>query len=223
MSSTVAVRKTVRNLPAARGAHGRLELTELIGGVREGANLLVSDYTGPESIALGCLDETLLKRGVRIRMVFRESLRNDRSAMDHVRLLVGLGVEIRTVPVVPQPLLIGDGRFAVLWSESARLQSGGESVLTDPVAVEWCHGLYEQTWANAAPIGAVAPRDACGLSPQQRELLRLLALGLTDDAVHRRLGVSLRTVRRMVAELMTQLGARSRFQAGKSAADAGWI
>ena len=38
-----------------------------------------------------------------------------------------------------------------------------------------------------------------------------------------KLGLSLRTVRRRVADLMTELGADSRFQAGVEAARRGWL
>jgi DNA-binding NarL/FixJ family response regulator len=45
-------------------------------------------------------------------------------------------------------------------------------------------------------------------------LVRLLAQGHTDASIARRLQVSERTVRRRVAELLLELGASSRFQAG---------
>jgi DNA-binding NarL/FixJ family response regulator len=54
-------------------------------------------------------------------------------------------------------------------------------------------------------------------------LLELLADGLKDEAVARALGVSVRTVRRMVAELMNRLDARSRFQAAILAKQRGWL
>jgi DNA-binding NarL/FixJ family response regulator len=41
--------------------------------------------------------------------------------------------------------------------------------------------------------------------------------------VARKLGISVRTSRRITAELMTQLGARSRFQAGVIAGEQGWL
>ncbi|MFD1936887.1 hypothetical protein ACFSKW_35995 [Nonomuraea mangrovi] len=50
----------------------------------------------------------------------------------------------------------------------------------------------------------------------------MLAAGLKDEAVVRRLGVSLRTVHRRVSELTDRLGARTRFQAGLLAARRGW-
>ena len=60
-------------------------------------------------------------------------------------------------------------------------------------------------------------------SAVERELLGLLAEGLTDATVAKRLNVSLRTERRMVAELMRRLGASGRFEAGVKAARLRWI
>ncbi len=60
-------------------------------------------------------------------------------------------------------------------------------------------------------------------SDTERLLLRLLGLGVRDDAASRHLGVSVSTVRRMVSDLMIQLDARSRFQAGVNAAKRGWL
>jgi hypothetical protein len=54
-------------------------------------------------------------------------------------------------------------------------------------------------------------------------LLRLLAAGLTDEAIGRRMGVHERTVRRRVSELASALSAESRFQAGVNAVRAGWL
>ncbi|WP_247597705.1 LuxR C-terminal-related transcriptional regulator [Streptomyces sp. RKND-216] len=54
-------------------------------------------------------------------------------------------------------------------------------------------------------------------------MLDLLTEGMTDEAVARQLGVSVRTTRRITAELMQRLGARSRFEAGVLAAGRGWV
>ena len=56
-----------------------------------------------------------------------------------------------------------------------------------------------------------------------REMLEILQLGVTDDVAAKRLGVSVRTVRRRVAAVMELLGASSRFEAGVRAAQAGWL
>lgn len=51
----------------------------------------------------------------------------------------------------------------------------------------------------------------------------LLAKGLKDEAVARRLGISLRTCRKHIAQLMDDLGAGSRFQAGVHAVRRGLL
>jgi len=54
-------------------------------------------------------------------------------------------------------------------------------------------------------------------------LLDMIQQGLTDDRIGRKMGISIRTVRRIMADLMGKLNARSRFQAGVEAARRGWI
>jgi DNA-binding NarL/FixJ family response regulator len=73
--------------------------------------------------------------------------------------------------------------------------------------------------AGSEPAGP----GSAPLTPQERKLLSLLAAGSTDESAGRRLGLSARTVRRMVANLLTRLGAGSRFQAGAEAARRGWL
>jgi len=73
------------------------------------------------------------------------------------------------------------------------------------------------------PFGDPPGRDIGGLRPLDRALLQMLAQGCTDESAAKRLGLSLRTVRRMTAVLLGRLGARSRFQAGVRAAQQGWL
>ncbi|GGR46534.1 helix-turn-helix transcriptional regulator [Streptomyces roseolus] len=72
-------------------------------------------------------------------------------------------------------------------------------------------------------VGVDRIRDRRGLTPQERETLRLLEHGHTDETIAKRLGVSTRTTRRTVAGIMDMLGARSRFQAGATASQRGWL
>ncbi|MGX5189188.1 LuxR C-terminal-related transcriptional regulator [Streptomyces avermitilis] len=87
--------------------------------------------------------------------------------------------------------------------------------------------LFDRVWESAIPFsgGRPQPRDRGEeeLTGQEQAVLRLLGEGLTDEVVARKLGVSVRTGRRITAELMGRLGARSRFQAGLRAAQLGWL
>jgi DNA-binding NarL/FixJ family response regulator len=60
--------------------------------------------------------------------------------------------------------------------------------------------------------------------PDQRTfLLRQLASGAKDEQIARTMGLSLRTIRRRIADLMIELGADTRFQAGAEAVRRGWL
>nr|WP_240971567.1 helix-turn-helix transcriptional regulator [Microbispora sp. CL1-1] len=83
--------------------------------------------------------------------------------------------------------------------------------------------LFDLLWERGRDFGAPRARDRHGLTGQERELLRFLYEGHTDEVVARKLGISIRTCRRITADLMNRLGARSRFQAGAQAAERGWF
>ena len=51
----------------------------------------------------------------------------------------------------------------------------------------------------------------------------MLAEGHTDVTIAKKLGVSHRTARRVAADLLDRLSARSRFEAGVHAVQDGWL
>jgi DNA-binding NarL/FixJ family response regulator len=81
-------------------------------------------------------------------------------------------------------------------------------------AVRLLLDLVESTWSAASPyvtkeIGYHEVTDHL-----HGTIIQMLAEGLTDDAIARRLGLSVRTCRRHIATLLRNLDAVSRFQAG---------
>jgi len=83
--------------------------------------------------------------------------------------------------------------------------------------------LFQSIWRSATPLGAGRKRGSDGLSEQDRQVLKFLSAGYTDEMVARRLGVSVRTARRIASDLLARLDARSRFQAGAKAVALDWI
>ena len=136
--------------------------------------------------------------------------------------LAALGGETRTVPSLPMLMVVVDRETALVPLDPADGRAGALE-LRSPGAVAAMSALFEHVWSIGVPWGETPPRDARGLSTQEQELLRLLADGHTDEIASRRLGVSLRTVRRMASDMMARLGARSRFEAGVRAARHGWL
>ncbi len=168
------------------------------------------------------LNQQMVERGVALRCIYQESYRNEPALVAYARWLTGLGGSLRTASTIPMLAIVYDRETALLPIDPSNSRLGAVEVRS-PAMVAAVYALFEQIWANAVPFGDAAPPDANGLDPQQRELLALLAAGQTDEMAARKLGVSLRTVRRVAADLMEQLDARSRFQAGLEAGRRGWI
>ncbi|MDJ0461610.1 LuxR C-terminal-related transcriptional regulator [Streptomyces sp. H27-C3] len=169
------------------------------------------------------LNSEALHRGVTFRTLYQDCVRNDGPTVDHANWLLERGGEVRTAPVVPQRVVITDRSRALVPLHPSDSRKGALYV-TEPGIVISLIDLFEQAWVIAVPLGSTHTRDPdTGLSPAERELLRLLGSGLTDEAASNRLGVSVRTVRRQMASIMERLGAASRFEAGLKAAQRSWI
>ncbi|NUR62534.1 MAG: helix-turn-helix transcriptional regulator [Catenulispora sp.] len=168
------------------------------------------------------IDDDVVRR-VRSRVLYHAAVRKDPNTVAYGRWLAERGTEVRVSPAVTRRLLIVDGRTAMVPIDPDR-PSAGALCVREPGLVDQLTALFELIWTDAVPLGNATPEEpAAELSATDRHLLRLLADGLTDDAAGKRLGISARTVRRIMADLMDRLGAESRFEAGVEAARRGWL
>ena len=74
---------------------------------------------------------------------------------------------------------------------------------------------------SALPRGGPAP--PAGLTSRERDVLALLAQGLTDRAAADALRISIKTIEKHVGAVLRKLGARNRTEAVARALDRGWI
>jgi DNA-binding CsgD family transcriptional regulator/sugar-specific transcriptional regulator TrmB len=168
------------------------------------------------------LDQLVLDRGVRLRSVYQESFRNDRPTLEYVSWLHDMGGETRTTPELPLPMIIVDGEHALLPLDRRDAGVGAIQIASTGLVAALVE-LFDLIWASSVPFGKHVVRDENEISAQERALLFLLAEGCTDQLAARRLGVSLRTIRRMTATLLHRLNAQTRFQAAATAARRGWL
>ncbi|WP_231493891.1 LuxR C-terminal-related transcriptional regulator [Nocardiopsis sp. CNT312] len=168
------------------------------------------------------LDRMLLERGIELRDIYLDSVMNDAKTLRHILRLADLGARIRTVPTLPTRMVLFDRTIALIPTDPDD-SAASALVLRGSGAVTALLSLYEYVWGEASPLGSRAPRGRHGLSAQEQAVVNLLAEGSTDETIARRLGVSVRTARRITADLSRRLGARSRFQAGVLATALGWI
>lgn len=168
-------------------------------------------------------DATSLARGLTVRTLYQNSMRNDPATTAYAHWLLDLGGEVRTAPLLPQRMVISDRARALVPIDPDNTRKGALFV-TEPGLVNALVELFEHAWNTAVPLGATRTQDPdSGLTATEAELLRLLGTGLTDETAGRHLGLSLRTVRRQMASIMERLDASSRFEAGIKAAQRGWL
>ena len=153
--------------------------------------------------------------------MFRLSAMLDPSWSQQAHVMAEHGAEVRVTPDdLNETLLLGD-RFVIMAGD----MSHGErsySIISAPEAVQGIQALYEAAWRAASPL-AVHDASMVELRPLTPGILTAMNDGLTDEAAARALGLSLRTYRRRVAELMAAMGATSRFQAGSRARELGLV
>ncbi|MEV6682698.1 LuxR C-terminal-related transcriptional regulator [Streptomyces erythrochromogenes] len=167
-------------------------------------------------------NEELLQRGVRSRTIYLDSVRHHRPTLEHVNWLNRHGAAVRTRVALPLRMIIFDRRQAVLPAQTADARTAAVLVSGEGTITALC-ALFDATWESATPLGDGPAPCSQGLTAQQSEMLRLLATGVTDETIAKKFGISPRTARRIAADLMDILGARSRFQAGVHSVQQGWL
>lgn len=145
----------------------------------------------------------------------------DEEARAHLRQVRGAGALVRiSGSRLPHETILIDRRVMIL---AGRETSAGReyTVTTSQTLVDGVHSMFRALWDTAADLETYLRGDVPHLDAQSRAILGELASGRTDTSAAKRLGVSLRTYRRRVASLLTDLESDSRFQAGVRAGELG--
>ncbi|WKX70548.1 hypothetical protein [Streptomyces sp. XD-27] len=130
--------------------------------------------------------------------------------------------EIRVADTDLQEALLIDGRTAYVRLGAQRADRHA-SLVEDAATVQAMELLFAGAWANAVALEEYPQLGGRLSAETARRVLECLRTGHTDEVAAREMRVSLRTYRRYVAELMRELGAHSRFQAGVRAVELGLL
>ncbi|ALO12752.1 hypothetical protein AQF52_7166 [Streptomyces venezuelae] len=167
-------------------------------------------------------DVAMLGRGVRMRTLYQHSARASLSTQGYVERLTEAGAEYRTAAELPDRAVVFDRSVAFLPRRADGGTGEGAVLVRDPDVVAYLCRVFEQHWSAAAPFRGTSEAAYKDVGHSlRRALVGLLAEGVKDEVIARRMGMSLRTCRRHIAELMEELGAESRFQGGALAERAG--
>ncbi|MFF1817353.1 LuxR C-terminal-related transcriptional regulator [Kribbella sp. NPDC058245] len=171
----------------------------------------------------GSPDLPLLERGIRMRAVYLQNMMESKVATDYAETIHRMGGEVRATPTIPLRLLIFDQEIAIMPMDPDN-PTAGAVIHRSPAVVSVTIALFDSYWARASEMFSPEDRDnESPLTPHEAEVLRLLAGGAKDEQVARLLGISLRTARRITANLSERLDAASRFELGVAAAKRGWV
>jgi DNA-binding CsgD family transcriptional regulator/sugar-specific transcriptional regulator TrmB len=227
-------REATRNRRAAEFievVHGQEQVNRyylhLVQGARSGLDILTKPpyLAGAGAGVLQTLDaeDAGIRRGVRSRSVYEGDALDDDGTLDIARQSIDFGEEARATSGLPFKLAIVDGRTGFMPLDVRSPALGALLVRTSPL-LEALIALFEGIWARAVPIRGDRPGGAPDVLVTRRaDVLRLMSAGLKDEAIARALNLSRRTVQKHVTDIMTALGARTRFQAALLASERGWV
>jgi DNA-binding CsgD family transcriptional regulator len=165
------------------------------------------------------LDLEALGRGVKFRLIAATTAARRPGVSHYLDALQEAGAEIRVATSVPLYLLILDG--AVIVTPSPQAEAPGDLVIRSGLVSGCLTEMFEHSWVGGADYSGTD--EPAGLSDLDQRVLRMLASGATDKTIARTLGCSDRTLRRMVARMLTEFGVQSRFAAGVRAAQLGLL
>lgn len=206
-----------------RGRHQmQTTIRALITSAREQVAVLdTPPYAAAEHIEPA--EESSLQSGVSNRAIYAAEVLENAELYDNIRKMAAAGEQSRMLPELPLKLLVVDGSRALL-PITVDGDVANSAVLVHPSALATAlAALFEALWDKALPIFGTDADEHDPLDADERELLRMLASGVKDEAIARRLGISNRTVSRRVNRLLERMGAANRFQAGLQAARLGWL
>lgn len=155
-----------------------------------------------------------------MRTIYSARLLEDQAELDHMRRSASNGERSRVLPDPVSRMVIFGGEAALVAAHNSG-SGDADLVVRAPGLVAVLRAYFDRLWAHAASIPRL--EEETDSADDRRHVLELLALGVKDESIARHLGVSLRTVRRRVADLLDELGASTRFQAGMEAARRGLV
>ncbi|MET8682156.1 hypothetical protein ABZW18_32435 [Streptomyces sp. NPDC004647] len=184
-----------------------------------------NDAQGAAPLLASLRDSMLetLDRGVRLQTLYQHTARGDLITSSYVREVTAKGAEIRTTNELVDRLIVYDREVAFLPEQAIDGPGRSAIVVREPNLVAFMCKVFEYQWHGATPFLPDATQPEPITDEVKLSIIRLMSRGYKDEMVARRLGMSVRTCRRHIAELTEGLNAVSRFQAGVNAAMSGHV
>lgn len=162
----------------------------------------------------------MLDRNVAMRVIYQHTARTSLATRSYIEQIVARGALVRTIIDSFERLLILDRKTAIISKYDSDMQTSGASFVTETSIIDFLCRTFEHHWSTGLDFQLDADRTDV-TDELERRILQLMAKGIKDDGIAKRLGISTRTCRRYIKEIMEKLNSSSRFQAGYLAAKLG--
>ncbi|MEU5995651.1 helix-turn-helix transcriptional regulator [Spirillospora sp. NPDC047418] len=157
---------------------------------------------------------------VRCRALYETSCAEHPVGVKTIEIAVEAGEEARLLPRIGMKMKLADEAIAMLPLTPTGMS--GALLIRSSVIVAALREYFELLWERATPFGAANPDSP--LTPAQQQVLSMLAEGIPETSIAKRIGVSVSTVRRHTATIREKLGFdHHHFAAGAAAVRRGWI
>lgn len=199
-------------------------ISELLGQATSEVLTVLTMLPSPDAMATARRGDTvLLERGVQTRMlVLTGHVRRSPDYVAYLTELVGLGAEVRVAPTLPTRMILVDDAAAILPTDPDD-PGAGATIIRHHNLIRLMRDTFETLWRGSRALGSDEHRsDRWEPSELELEVIRLLGRGNKDEAIARRVGMSLRSVRRLISQMSQELDSNSRFELGLICGSRGW-
>lgn len=165
-------------------------------------------------------DQEALARGVELRTLYRDTVRDTKVTAEYARIMTGMGAAYRTLVGPYERCIVVDRRIAFISDHV--VDGAGEHAawcVTDRAMVAYVAAEFEGKWRRANPwrgelrcqsddsgTAAGGPAGGVGTTRRQREIARCLVSGMKTETVARRIGISQRKTVEEIAVLKALAG-----------------
>jgi DNA-binding CsgD family transcriptional regulator len=204
---------------------GAEALAERVAHLQRAAKSSFDAFVKPPFVAID-LDEAepADKPDVSYRAVYDKKIMDYPNFVQRLRDASAPHFEYRLHASLPMKLIIADRATALLPLERETSDAAPAAVIVHSCGLlDALLALYEQYWEASMPLRLTDDGTTSGINSPDTRILSLLVAGVTDEAIARQLGVSLRTVRRRIQDMMHAAGAQNRAQLAWHAARSNWI
>ncbi|MER7916506.1 MULTISPECIES: LuxR C-terminal-related transcriptional regulator [unclassified Streptomyces] len=167
-------------------------------------------------------DIAALQQGVRLQAIYAHHLTGVPHLHEYLTEVSRHGADVRVASAVPLRMIVIDDDIAILPINPQDTGRGAFAIRSHQV-IGALRAVFRFHWAAAAPLVASSERQEVThlLSPSEKMVIHMMAMGTKDEAIARQLGVSTRTLSRKISQLLDRLSVQTRFQAAVKLTRAG--